>query len=619
MSAAQLREVPGALGDPVRAVAALPGVVPTAVNRPEVYIRGAPPGNTAYFLDGIRVPLLFHSGVVSSVVPAALVDTVGLFASAAPARYGGLAGGAIEIETAAPADRLRAELTMKAYEGGALVETPLADGRGTVLAAARLGYPQVVTAMTGADVRLAYWDYQLRTAWNLGDHDRVTALAFGSHDRISELEPGETPETPEAYVEQLASDFHRVDLRYDHTRGGSHLRVALTGGWGAQGAGDISIRDHMYGARITGETPLARTLQARAGIQFQRDLYRLPAAASGAANPAAMSPANADPAPRNATVGGYVDAVWDASEDLRLTPGVRFDVYASTRSLDGASGTVPVVEPRLGLRWRVRPELSLIAAAGLAHQYPLLRVGAAPATAISVPGFWADARHLQSGRQASAGAEWLLPAAFTASATGFGSLTRDLTDLPRTCDAIRTTMAGPVTRDCGDARSTGVAYGVELALRRPLTERLAGWLSYTLSHATERYTDATGTTTRPSAFDRTHVGSASLAYQLSAGWRTGARIVAYSGVPVRLPASDGGTEPARALRQPWFYRVDLRGERRWNLAQGRSISLVFDLLNATLSRERIRIGCGTAADPEAVCAVNGSLFVVPSAGLEASF
>ena len=620
--AAQLREVPGALGDPVRAVTSLPGVVPTTANRPDVYIRGAPPGNTGYFLDGIRVPLLFHSGVVSSVVPPALVDAVGFFASAAPARYSGVAGGAIEIETAAPAPQRRAELTMKLYEGGGLVESPLADGRGSVLAAARLGYPQLVTAMTGSDVRLAYWDYQARASWALGHHDRVSVLAFGSHDRIGEDE--RTPEMPEeTYIEQLASDFHRVDLRYDHTRAASHLRVALTGGWGAQGAADISVRHLTYGARAEGDVRLAATLQGRAGLQLQRDIYRLPAAVSDPDDPSISSPASADPAPRNVTAGGYADVVWDPRDDLRLTPGVRFDVYASHRAVDGASGSIPVVEPRLGVRWRLRPSLSVLLAGGFAHQYPLLRVGSAPATAVTVPGFWAGERQLQHARQASAGAEWLLPGAFTAIATGFGSVTRGLTDLRRTCESGRIMMPAPGMPDepagtCGDTPSRGVAYGLELSLRRPLTERLAGWLSYTLSRATERPTDpAVGTWTVPSAFNRTHVASASIAYQVSAGWRAGARGIAYSGVPLLLPAREDGTVPARDLRQPWFYRVDLRAERRWDLARGSSISLVFDLLNATLSREHIRIDCG-AANPQAACITSQNLFVLPSIGIEAS-
>src|SRR5262249_31548640 len=76
LPAAQLREVAGSLGDPVRAVSALPGVVPTTLSVPDVYIRGAPPGNTALFIDGVRVPLLYHGGVATSVVAPGLVDTV---------------------------------------------------------------------------------------------------------------------------------------------------------------------------------------------------------------------------------------------------------------------------------------------------------------------------------------------------------------------------------------------------------------------------------------------------------------------------------------------------------------------------------------------------------------
>jgi hypothetical protein len=152
-----------------------------------------------------------------------------------------------------------------------------------------------------------------------------------------------------------------------------------------------------------------------------------------------------------------------------------------------------------------------------------------------------------------------------------------------------------------------------------LTERLAGWLSYTLSRTTERTSDTAGTqTTLLSTFDRTHVGSASVAYQISAGWRAGARIVAYSGAPFLVPARADGTVPAHPFRLPWFERVDLRGERRWKLAHDRSISLVFDVLNATLSREYNGVTCNTEAT--VTCTPRaGGLFVVPSIGVEGSF
>ena len=43
---------------------------------PFFFIRGAPPGNAGYFLDGVRVPLLFHVGAGPSVVHPALIVRV---------------------------------------------------------------------------------------------------------------------------------------------------------------------------------------------------------------------------------------------------------------------------------------------------------------------------------------------------------------------------------------------------------------------------------------------------------------------------------------------------------------------------------------------------------------
>src|SRR3954462_1155697 len=39
LTAAEAREMPGSLGDPVRAVMALPGVAPTTVSHPDFYLR----------------------------------------------------------------------------------------------------------------------------------------------------------------------------------------------------------------------------------------------------------------------------------------------------------------------------------------------------------------------------------------------------------------------------------------------------------------------------------------------------------------------------------------------------------------------------------------------------
>src|SRR5690606_19741505 len=84
----ELRAVPGSLGDPFRVVGSLPGASQLAGFLPYVVVRGAAPGNTGYFLDGVRVPILFHVALGPSVIHPYFIDQVDFYASGAPVRLG---------------------------------------------------------------------------------------------------------------------------------------------------------------------------------------------------------------------------------------------------------------------------------------------------------------------------------------------------------------------------------------------------------------------------------------------------------------------------------------------------------------------------------------------------
>src|SRR5690606_11926468 len=75
----------------------------------------------------------------------------------------------------------------------------------------------------------------------------------------------------------------------------------------------------------------------------------------------------------DALFGGWLDAVLDLGHGITLTPGFRFDVYASRGALELAP------EPRLSVRFQLDPSLALLHDIGIAHQ--------APSFAIPVPGF----------------------------------------------------------------------------------------------------------------------------------------------------------------------------------------------------------------------------------------
>ncbi len=113
LSATVKRHFAGAFGDPFRAVEVLPGVTPTLSGLPYFYVRGAPPNDNGYFLDGIRVPLLFHLGLGPGVIHPSLVESLDFYPAAAPASYGGVAGGVMAGRTRAPAARPHGEASLR--------------------------------------------------------------------------------------------------------------------------------------------------------------------------------------------------------------------------------------------------------------------------------------------------------------------------------------------------------------------------------------------------------------------------------------------------------------------------------------------------------------------------
>jgi TonB family protein len=642
LSATDAREMPGAFGDPFRAIEALPGVVPLQSGVPYFYIRGAPPNDNGYYIDGIRVPLLFHVGIGEGVIHPALIDHVDFYPGAAPASYGGFAGGTIAGQTREPATRWHGEANLRVIDAGALVEAPIDDGRFTVLAAGRYGYPGPILGAITSSVSLNYWDYQTRATWRITDQDVLGVFAFGSHDYLATQSSGSAVMTNGAMSnissstslrEELVSDFHRLDLRWDHSfaNGDGHTRVGATVGYDLQGADPTYATDYSMATRFEIEGRLSPTFRVRGGADARYDDYGFK---QGAAAPGPDdNPSTANPPPTNVTWGAHADVVWRLLPRVEIVPGVRFDVFQSTRATAPRATTqvstiVPAFDPRLSARVTLTDSVAWLSAFGLSHQYPTLRVGSVPPPVVSVPGFPFGVSQVQTVAQASQGVELALPADFTATLTGFLSGWWGLTDLTANC--LHPPDGPPQCPD--DQPVHGEAYGLELLLRRPLSRRLTGWLSYTLSRSTREahYLTSSGneaTTTIVGDYDRTHVLNVMGAYDLGSRWRLGARVVFYTGTPYSdnyLPGQGSPVPPLNDRLYPPFYRVDLRVEKRWPLGNERSIAFVAEVQNVTLSKEARSYECSARQIGSAPLSMTCSVrelgpITLPSVGVEAFF
>jgi hypothetical protein len=618
MTRAEVREMPGAFGDAFRAIEAMPGVTPIASGLPYFFVRGAPPGNLGYLLDGLSLPSLYHAAVGPSVIHPAFIESVELYSGAYPARYGRFAGAVIAGTSRAPSYEWRGEASVRLVDSGAFLELPFADRKGSLMLAGRYSYTAALVSLLVPEVEIGYWDYQARATYRPTERDTLTVFGFGAHDFLSAEDDGER---------QTVYDvtFHRLDANWRRSLPrDSALLLGTTLGWDQTGSGaddTLALDSRRIGGRALYTNQLGSRVLLRAGgdvelsrfgiditenpddddddddgAGFNPELEELPYAALPIADfqqrpLTRQSFTDLFASRTDALFGGWVDAVLDLGQGVTLTPGFRFDVYASR----GTPKLAP--EPRLSVRYQIASRLALVHDLGVAHQ--------APSFAIPVPGFSGTAAEgLQRGVQTSAGVEWLPSDGTRVEVTLFQ------TALLRGSDPIGVYQLdnADLSVDALTDRVTAHTYGAELYLRRDLTRRLGGFLSYTLSRSTRSVARLEG----PSSVDRTHVVNVAASYRLGDSWRTGARVMFYSGVPAEVAYPRAALSPPRG---PVFHRVDWRLEKRWRLGDDGFWALVAEVQNTTLRRETLDVSCyAYGCDTEGIGPIT-----VPSLGIEAQF
>ena len=563
-SKAEVRELPGAFGDPFRAIEAMPGVTPLASGLPFFYVRGAPPGNVGYYLDGVRVPYLYHVGLGPSVIHPAMVDRVDLYPGGYPARFGRYAGGIVSGETSAPRTDFHGEASIRVFDAGALAESGFADGRGSALLAFRYSYTAAIVSLIAKDIKLDYRDFQGRVTYDLTPKDRVTIFSFGAYDLLGQKKNG-------VLNILFGSEFYRLDLRYDHQFDSkTTLRYAITLGLDSTRIADQrNAHDRMAGMRVELHHAFSDHVLFRAGADSTLDAYRADNAMySDPDSPDTQKFNNLFPERTDRAGGLWADFILGAGSGVEITPGARIDYFNS------GSTTVPAIDPRLAMRFKITDKFRIVHAYGLAHQ--------APSFIVPVPGLSPGslANGLQSAFQTSAGVEADLPENIKGTASVFNNSFFGMTD------AIGSSADG-FDAALNDLRSRGSAYGFELFLRKRLTKTIGGFFTYTLSRSTRTIRGLTF----PSTFDRTHVANLAATYDLGRHWRVGGRLVFYTGAP-KVNQSHGLLAPPPTLspdREPAFYRIDVRLEKRWEYGETGSswLSFVFEMLNATFHKETV--------------------------------
>jgi TonB family protein len=583
----ELTTVPGTFGDPIRVVENLPGVARVPFVGGALIIRGAPPGDSGVFLDGVEIPNIYHFMGGPSVLHPEFLERIDYFPGNADARYGRISAGVVDVTTrSATTGQLRGAVDLNLLNAAGFVNVPVSD-KLSLAGAFRRSYADAVlpglleaTGQSATAVVPIYYDYQARVDLDLGGNDALFVLALGSDDQLDVVTSNPTSSKRVSVESRINSHRILAGWRWqisDRLRS----RLTTTAGYDFTSLdfGDTGSNTWTAGAQLREdlELRLSKRVRLRAGLdlKLQNVWYNvwLPVRAEWRDPGSGLGPFTGEVKivtgeQLELGLGAYLDASFAVTDRLELLPGFRAELYRYAEDLR------PSVEPRLTARYKLWSWTTLKAAAGLFAKEP------PPNTASAAYGN--PNLQLQHALHLTCGVEQKLSAAL--------GLELSVYFIHRYDQVIRTRAmrrVGPVLEPLLYTNAgRGQSYGMELLLKHKVTRRLYGWLAYTLAHSEEQLEPDE----EPVAtfFDQTHILTLVASVRLGRGWEAGTRFRLVSGRP-ETPVFGGFFDvdrdryiriigELRSQRRPLFHQLDLRLEKTWTFQRWRLVAYL-DLQN----------------------------------------
>lgn len=605
VEAESAKRVAGTQGDVLKVVENMPGVARAAVGSGDVVVWGAAPNDTRVYVDGVRVPALYHFGGFRSVVHSDLVKSVELIPGAYGSSYGRGLGGLVTVATADPtAHDFRASaqvdvLDASASAGAASGKWGVAlGGRKSHLDRAFSGVLDEASQQYFAIPK--YFDGSARVRYQMEPRAAVEVGALASGDEVTRSVQSADPTFQRQETRSL--HFERVFLRY-LVEDDAGSRTTLTPWFGRDHSslvgqfGSVPVEltgdSFVYGLRSNWAGRAAEFVTAQVGIdlEFLQSEYHRQGSTSSPSREGDARVFGQPPADQintdtwkvtTGSIAPYAEADIALFDDhTHIVPGIRLEPFLANvnrrRPTDGGpqvgafDGDL-TVQPRLSLRHRLGQRLLLKGAFGKYRQ---------PAPAEDLSSVFgnpllgtANATHYLFGAEAELGQRLHLETA------AFLSLSHNLT--------VRNPLPSPRVAEALVAEGDGRSYGMQVMLRRDLGSGFFGWLAYTLLRS-ERRLDASHPW-RLFDYDQTHVLTALASYNLGYGVELGARVRVASGYP-RTPVTGAYYDsrrdqyepvlgPQNSIRIPYFFQLDARLSKRWTWPSN-EIEAYLDVLNTT--------------------------------------
>lgn len=358
LTRAEIRATPGSLGDPIRALHSRPGLARTPFDAGWLLVRGGDFDDTGLFLDGVRMPLLFHLGGFTSVLHPEMTETVRFWPGVTPSRYQATSG-AVDVLPRDVGDETHVVAGLNTVFAHAFVETPLGKRGGLALAARRSYLDGVLAAVLDpqrARIAPRFWDGQAHL-----QYDRSHLLVLGLSD---------TFDAPAS----LGDDFVTVTQRGVQVQGRTEVDVGtatlMVAPWVAVHTRSLGNADPQPPSPDGGPRPVEQSIVERfPGLRVElRSGRRSPlrAVAGVEAEYRSFLLLYGPDYRRSPVVAADPYVTLGTGTDLAVETGLRLDTLFVPGHMPRARPS-----PRGRLRWRANDWLAFSGEAARSHKPPM--------------------------------------------------------------------------------------------------------------------------------------------------------------------------------------------------------------------------------------------------------
>jgi hypothetical protein len=588
-------------GDVFRSAQTLPGVTGQSNNDffAQFTVLGAPFSEVGVYVDGVLVRQPFHGisdnaeGASIGIMNDDTISTVSLTPLGYSERYGEATAGALDIETREGSrEKTHVAVGVGMAESHVTAEGGLPRKQGSWLVSGRksyLGYLTRHSAGVSTTVEPSFADLTTRLTYDLTPRQTMDFLAVGGRSQIdnSETAPLNPNEfftgssnfslvrmgwragiTPNLLLSTHAAFTSQAELTQDQQKQPLERRT------GSEWLGGSSVNWNWKAKQALEAGWTVRRLSGRTvshyytGDQESPDHF-YPWSGTGMRQ------------------GGYVQqssSLWKGR--LQIMGGVRWDHFSKAE--------IHPLSPQLSGSLRVASATNLVWGMGRYRQFPEVQYASLPCGGMAT--LVTTSNHFLAGIEQRIGDNTRI------RVQGFDRAERAKRGLRGGYEAWSALVQGSQLSSCGGIRSderflgpnpSSSTHGVQFIVQRRSSNRLSGWLSYTLLHQNSKlYTGTYGGSqwdvfTYEGFGDQRHSFNAFGMYRLTPTLNLSGKFLYGSGYPVGN-GGDGGKVYLNGQVLDWvprnpFLRFDLRADKAFTVRHQR-VTLHGEILNVTNHR-----------------------------------